>query len=114
MMNKISTISASDARADLYNLIKLASRGMQSYEIVLRGSEPVILMSKADLESWIETFDVMSDPQLVKAIREGEKEEGGITLDELLAELDNKDKHGKSHLQKTRKKRVGATPKKRT
>jgi len=106
MMNKISTISASDARADLYNLIKLASRGMQSYEIVLRGSEPVILMSKADLESWIETLDVMSSPNEVAAIREGLKEGEGISLDDLLAKMENRKKHGKTNVQKTSRKRT--------
>lgn len=108
MMNKVVTLSASDARADLYNLIKKASRGKESYEIVLRGSDPVVLMSKEEVESWMETLDVMSSPSEVAAIREGMKEEGGITLEEFEAKLDNikKSKYGKGNFKKKSRKSV--------
>ena len=85
---------------------------MQSYEIVLRGSEPVILISKADLESWIETMDVMSSPDEVKAIREGEKEEGGIELDEIMKKLHYKKSRYETNTKEKRGKRTGKITKK--
>lgn len=81
---------------------------MQSYEIVLRGSEPVILMSKADLESWIETIDVMSSPDEVAGIRESMESDKTITLDELLAKMENKG-HGKRGVAKRRVKAIKKT-----
>ncbi len=68
------TLTASEARENLYNLIKKAAKGIQSFEINLRGSEPVILMSKAELEGWEETLDIMSSPEEVAAIEDARKE----------------------------------------
>jgi prevent-host-death family protein len=68
------TLTASDARENLYQLIKKASKGLQAFEIKLRGSEPVVLLSKSELESWEETLDIMSSPAEVKAFRTARKE----------------------------------------
>ena len=108
MINKVVTLSASDARSDLYNLIKKAGKGQESYEIVLRGSAPVIMMSKDEVESWMETLDVMSSPETVAAIKAGEEETGGIALEELEKQLDNKygSKHGTTTIKKARRKRT--------
>lgn len=75
-MNTIATqtiLPASTARQNLYTLIRSAAAGLRTYEITLRGVKPVILMSKEELEGWLETLDVMSNPEEVKAIREGKK-----------------------------------------
>jgi prevent-host-death family protein len=68
------TLTASDARENLYQLIKKASKGLQTFEIKLRGSEPVVLLSKSELESWEETLDIMSSPAEVEAYRNARKE----------------------------------------
>jgi prevent-host-death family protein len=68
------SLTASDARENLYQLIKKASKGIQMFEINLRGSNPVILMSKSELESWEETADILSNPGEVKALRQALKE----------------------------------------
>ena len=67
-------MTASKAREKLYALIKSAAKGLRSYEIKLRGSEPVILTSKAEVESWLETLEVLSSPSEAKAIRSAKKE----------------------------------------
>ena len=74
-MLNTSTITASEARDDLYNIIRKASKGLRSFEIKLRGVAPVVLISKEELEGWIETLDIMANPEEVKAIEEGRKEE---------------------------------------
>lgn len=68
------TLTASEARENLYQIIKKASMGMQAFEIKLRGSEPVVLMSRSEIESWEETLDIMSSPEEVKDLREAMKE----------------------------------------
>jgi prevent-host-death family protein len=93
-MNTTATYTASEARRNLYSLIKKASKGLGSYEINLRGSDPVILMSKEELEGWIETMDIMSNPEEVKAIRQARKEVAkGQTIShkQLLKELSLED-----------------------
>jgi len=68
------TLTASNARENLYQLIKKASQGLHAFEIKLRGSEPVVLMSKAEIDSWEETLDIMADSEEVKSLRQARKE----------------------------------------
>lgn len=42
--------------------------------ITLGDKPPVIMMSEEELEGWLETMEIMSDPDLVKGIREGERD----------------------------------------
>ncbi|MEI6691047.1 MAG: type II toxin-antitoxin system Phd/YefM family antitoxin [bacterium] len=89
MLNKVTTINASDARADFYNLVKMAASGSKTFEITLRDSSTAVLISRDELESWMETLDVMSSPAEVKAIRESMTSDESISLDELKLELEN-------------------------
>lgn len=98
------TLTASEAREDLYNLIRRASMGLTSYEIKLRGEEPVILIAKDELEGWMETLDIMASPDEAGAIEEGRKEKGGISLEKLLGELEGK--NNEYHSKKAGRKRT--------
>ena len=43
---------------------------MKAYEITLRGSsDSVVLISKAELESWQETLDIISNKEEISAVR---------------------------------------------
>ena len=72
-MIQTSSLTASEARANLYKLIKKASQGLRAFEIKLRGAEPVVLVSKKELENWLETLDILSSTEEVEAIREAKK-----------------------------------------
>lgn len=82
-----TTLPASTARQNFYKLVRSAAAGLRSYEINLRGAKPVILMSKEELDSWIETFDVMSNPEEVKAIEIARKQKKTISFEKLLKDL---------------------------
>jgi len=86
-MNNITTYTASKARENLYKLIRSAANGLNSYEIKLRGEPSVILISKDELDGWIETLDILSNPEEVKAIRITEKQKGLISHKDLLKGL---------------------------
>lgn len=105
VMIHTSTITASEARANLYSIIRKASKGFVSFEIKLRGIEPVVLISKEELEGWLETLDILSSPEEVEAIKEAKKEKGAISLEALLKELKSEDKNEKSTAQKKSRKR---------
>ena len=79
--------TASEARKNFYSLIKSASEGLKAFEINLRGSDPVILMSKDELESWQETLDILSNPEEVRAIEKARKEKKLISYEKVLKEL---------------------------
>jgi PHD/YefM family antitoxin component YafN of YafNO toxin-antitoxin module len=100
-----STITASEARDDLYNIIRKASRGLRSFEIKLRGVEPVVLIIKEELEGWLETLDIMASPEEVEAIAEGRKEKTARPLETIIKELKLEDKNEKSSAQKKGRKR---------
>lgn len=78
-----STITASEARQNLYSLIRRASKGLRTFEIKLRGVEPVVLISKGELEGWLETLDIMASPEEVKAIEEGRRSKKTISHKEM-------------------------------
>jgi PHD/YefM family antitoxin component YafN of YafNO toxin-antitoxin module len=100
-----STITASEARDNLYNLIRTASKGLRSFEIKLRGVSPVMLISKEEIDGWLETFDIMSSPEEVKALREAMNDKTTIPLEKVLKELKLEDKNEKSTAQKKSRKR---------
>ncbi len=86
-MNQVTPLTASKAREDLYTLIKTVSGGLRSYEIKLRGADPVMLISKSELESWLETLDILSSPIEVKAIKTAKKEKKLISHTDVLKKL---------------------------
>lgn len=88
MFNTYTTYTASQARDNLYDLVRSAGKGLRSYEITLRGAKPVILMSREELDSWIETFDVMSNPEEAEAIKLAKKQKRNIPLEKLFKDLD--------------------------
>lgn len=79
----LKTLTASEARENLYSLIKSAAKGTRSYEILLRGNEPVVLLNKAELESWQETLDILTNPKEITAIRKARKEKKLVSHEEL-------------------------------
>ena len=76
----IKTLPITEARKDLTKLVDNASKKLDEYIITVKGYPAAVLMSAAEYESWKETDEIMADPQLMKAIKEGEKdiEEGRV------------------------------------
>ena len=84
----IVTYTASEARKNLYSLIRQAGKGLTSYEITMRGqNDSVVLMSKNELESWQETLDILTSPVELEAIRQAKREKNKISHISLLKEL---------------------------
>ena len=83
----VTSYSASDARQNFYSLIKSASTGLKAIEINLRGSEPVLMLNKAEVESWLETLDILSSPKEIKAIRSGMANKKLVSFKELKRSL---------------------------
>jgi antitoxin YefM len=80
------------------HLSEIADRveGQHDRVVVTRNGRPAaVLVSPEDLESLEETLAVLSDPQLMRQIRESEAElergEEGVTLEQLKAELGSRD-----------------------
>lgn len=70
----IQTISISKARANLPTLVKNAKNKFSEYFITLNGDRAAVLISADQYDSMRETDAILADKQLMKDIRQGEKE----------------------------------------
>lgn len=84
------TLPITKVREELAKIVNNASKRLEEYIITVNGSPAAVLISAAEYESWKETNEIMSNPALMKAIKQGEKEieEGkGIPWEEVKKEL---------------------------
>lgn len=86
----IQTLPVTKARENLTQLVDNAKNRLDEYVITVNGIPAAVIMSHAEFESWKETTEILSDPSLMKAIREGEadiKKGRYVTWEELKKEL---------------------------
>lgn len=84
------TIPLAEARAQLSRLVDEAVRTHERIEVTRKGRRAVVILSADDYDSIMETLDILSDPELMHEIRQGEAElDAGefSTLEEVTAEL---------------------------
>lgn len=105
-MNIKTTKSATEVRKDFFDILDQVERSGVPYTITKGGKPIVVMMSAEQYESWEETLDIMSDPELVKGIEEGlddlkhgrtstYEEVFGMTQEEALALAEKKSIYGK-------------------
>lgn len=83
----MTTMGIAEARKNLSGMVKRANDNLEEFVISKDGKPQAVLMSHEEFESWKETLEIMSDPQLMKDIAQGEKDikEGNVvSLDDLL------------------------------
>lgn len=68
------TLPITKAREDLTTLVHNAKNKLDEYVITVKGIPAAVLISAAEYESWKETNEILSDSQLMKAIKEGEED----------------------------------------
>ena len=95
-MNK--TFSATAARKHFFQVLDLAEAPGFSVTITRQGKPPLIIMSQDEFEGWQETMEIMSDPELVKAIEEGKADmKAGrvVPLEDVIKEYAKKERKAK-------------------
>jgi len=70
----IQTLPITEARKDLTNLVNAAKNKLDEYVITVNGSPAAVLISAAEYDSWKETMEIIADPTLMAAVREGEED----------------------------------------
>lgn len=86
----MTTVSATQARANLYDLIDEVSASGKRVGITKKGQTKVVLMSVEELESWDDTNEILSDKKLMKDLKKAEsdiKKGKFITFEQLKKEL---------------------------
>lgn len=83
------TVTATQARRDFFKLLREASRHGKIVRISLQGlKDDVIMMSADEWDGWMETMDIMSDPKLVKRLRQAEADpRKGISWEKVKRDL---------------------------
>lgn len=67
------TLTATEARRELFNLLKRSVRGHRQYRITHKEGD-VILLAHEDYEALLETLELLSTPGLLKSIRRARRE----------------------------------------
>lgn len=78
-----STLTASDARSNFYQLLDEAVSNLRQFTIKIRGKGNAIIMSEDEIEGWKETLDIMSDPALMKRLKATEKSKRVYTQEQV-------------------------------
>jgi antitoxin YefM len=91
----METLPLSHVKAHLSEIADRVEGQHDRVVVTRKGRPAAVLVSPEDLESLEETLAVLSDPELMRQIRDSEDEleqgEAGITLEELKADLDARD-----------------------
>ena len=64
-----TTLSITQARNELPQLVNSAKKKLSEYIITVNGSPAAVLISATEYESWKETNEILSNPGLMKAIK---------------------------------------------
>lgn len=70
----IQTLPITKAREDLTTLVNNARLHLDEYIITVNGYPAAVLLSAAEYDSLKETNEILGNPQLMKAIKAGEKD----------------------------------------
>jgi len=69
----MKTITATNARSDLFNILKRTIKGHSHYRITTKEGGAVLL-SEEDFDGLIETLELLSTPGFAKSIKQAKKE----------------------------------------
>ncbi len=69
----MKSLTATEARKELFTLLKRSVRGHRQYRITHRQGD-VVLLSQEDYESLLETLELLSTPGLLRSIRRARRE----------------------------------------
>ena len=69
----MKTFTATQARRELFTLLKHSVRGHEQFRITHKEGDAVLL-SQEDFESLLETLELLSTPGLLKSVRRARRE----------------------------------------
>lgn len=93
-----STLTVSDARTNLYDMMEDVRKYLRRFVITHHGKPQAVLMPVEDLESWEETLDIFSNKKLMADIRQSRKDVRAgrvIPLDDVIADVEKRTRRTK-------------------
>ncbi len=67
-------INATDARNNFFDLLARIKNNPYPINITVKGIPEAVIMSKEDFDAWMATFETISDPELMKSLRQSERD----------------------------------------
>ncbi len=74
VLRMTKTVTATQARKDLFKLLRQAKTPGHFVTITIAGLPSVTMMSFDEFEGWQETCDIQSDPKLLRSLKSGLKD----------------------------------------
>lgn len=74
MTNIPQTLTVSDARANLYDIINEVSQKLRHFSITHKGQTKAVIIPAEELESWEETLEILSNKRLYCQILRSQRE----------------------------------------
>ena len=74
MTQLASTLPASVARTNFYQILEEVGSNLRRFVITHRGKTRAIVMSADEVEGWEETMEILSDKKLIKSLNQAEKD----------------------------------------
>jgi prevent-host-death family protein len=75
MAKKIETIlPATEVREKFFKILEDVKNPNRVYTITLGGKPKAVLLSSEEYEAWQETIEIISNPEIVKDLKEAEKD----------------------------------------
>ena len=84
------TLPITKVRENLTKIVDRANRLLEEYVVTVNGEPTAVILSHSEYESWTETMEILIDPDLMRAIKEGEedvKKGNYVTFDTLKKDL---------------------------
>lgn len=72
-MYSTNTISLSEARKKIFTIADEVQKADTYYVLTENGKAKMVMMSADEFASWLETMEIMADPDLVQEIKQAEK-----------------------------------------
>lgn len=73
----MTTLPLAEVRANLSKLVDEAVRTHQRVEVTRQGRRAAVILSADDYDSIMETLDILSDPDLMRELRQGQADVAG-------------------------------------
>ena len=78
------TLPTTEARTRFLSMVKDVDKAFTRYVITHRGKPHAVMMAVDEFEGWLETLDIMSNPEEVTAIQKFSLDEKRITHKQML------------------------------
>lgn len=73
-MNVKTTISISEARRKIFDIAKEVQKPNTYYEFTINGEPRLVIMSKEEFDSIMETMEILGNPEVLEDIKKAEEE----------------------------------------